>query len=69
MDDTSINRKDNVVELAATRLHQSAIVEIEIEIEKQPVAAIAEVARGAGKKKSKKKTLRKPNFTRRRCAA
>ena len=50
MDDT---RKDNVVDLAATHLHQSAIAEIEIE--KQPVAAVAEVARGAEKEKKKKK--------------
>jgi hypothetical protein len=61
-----MKRKDNVVELAATHLHQSAIAENKIG--KQPVAAVAEVARGAVKE-SKKKALTKPNFSRRRCAA
>ena len=50
MDDTG---KDNVIGLAATRLHQSAIAEIQIE--KQPVAAVAEVVRGAVKNKQKGK--------------
>jgi hypothetical protein len=58
---------DNMVELAATHLRQSAIAENEIG--KQPVAAVAEVAGGAGKEKQKKKRLMKPNFSRRRCAA
>jgi len=43
--DTSTKREDNMVELAATHLHQSAIAETEIE--EQSVAAVAEVARGA----------------------
>jgi hypothetical protein len=55
LDDT---RKDNVVELAATHLHQSAIAGNEIG--KQPV-------RGAVKEKQK--NVGKPNFSRRRCAA
>ena len=49
--ETSMKRKDNVVELAATHLHQSAIAENEIG--KQPVAAVAEVARGAVIRKAK----------------
>jgi hypothetical protein len=40
-----------MVELAATHLRQSAVVENEIG--KQPVAAIAEVARGAIKEEQK----------------
>jgi hypothetical protein len=43
--------EDNMVELAATHLHQSAVAENEIG--KQPVAAVAEVARGAVKEKQK----------------
>jgi hypothetical protein len=50
VDDTSM---DNMVELAATHLRQSAIAENEIG--KQPVAAVAEVAGGCGKRKAKKK--------------
>lgn len=40
LDDTLMKGKDNVVELAATHLHQSAIAENENG--KQPVAAVAE---------------------------
>jgi hypothetical protein len=53
VDDTSMKRMDNVVELATTHLHQSAIAETEIG--KQPVAAVAEVARGAVKGRQKKR--------------
>jgi hypothetical protein len=53
VENTSMKRKDNVVELAATHLHQSAIAETKIG--KQPVAAVAEVARGAVKERQKKR--------------
>jgi hypothetical protein len=47
-----MTRKDNVVDLAATHLHQSAIRPItENKIGEQPVAAVAEVASSAGKEK------------------
>ena len=52
LDDTLMKGKDNVVELVATHLHQSAITENEIG--KQPVTAIAEEARGPVKEKQKK---------------
>lgn len=54
------------MKLAATHLHQSAIAENEIG--KQPVAAVAEVARGAVKGK-KIRNVKEKNFSRRRCAA
>jgi hypothetical protein len=54
LNDTSMKRKDNVVELAATLLHQSAIAENEIG--KQPVAAVTEMARGGEKQKDIKET-------------
>ena len=46
-----MDEEDNVVQLVATHLHQSAIAENKIG--KQPVAAVAEVASSAGKEKQK----------------
>jgi hypothetical protein len=53
LDDTLMKGKDNVVELAATHLHQSAIAENEIG--KQPVSRRHRGGEGCGKRKAKKR--------------